>query len=394
MNRPQIPLITGVVLGLFASVYMIFISPFEIGTDFQAYYFAVQAWLSNGSIYAATPPNHPQYHFLYLPATLLWFLPLGILPKWWLAYIVMVLISATAALLFARSLIDVILDHGIELSNIDKILFCAFLLLSTFAAPNLLQGQVNLLLGIAIGAGLLFQQSGYSRRAGLLVGLAATLKLFPAVVGFWFIYKRDWVALLVSILTGITHIALSVAVFGLDTTTQFFTEILPQRFATEGGIRPESSFVTIRRPLSALLGLEGTALSLVALTIGVGIVVLVFWTAESDLEKLLGLLITILIAFPSYFLYLPILLYPLIPLLYIRADWGIVIGTVLLTATFSLEHVVSVLRLSPGEIANSLIGIATPFFSAMTLPLVGCLVLLAWLGLCARKQTGENGVHR
>lgn len=391
MIEKRTPLIIGASLGILSGIFLIFISPFEIGTDFKAYYYAVRSFLAGNDFYAAAPPNHPDYHFLYLPATLLWFLPFGLLPEWWMAYLLMVTISLGAAVAYSRTLIEFIEQYGMSIPWADKVLIAAFLILSTFAIPNLLQGQVNLLLGIAVGTGFILQLTEKSRKAGILIGMAATLKLYPSVLGVWFIYKRDWEALAAAIGVGILHIFVSIVVFGLDKTKEFFFEILPHRLSmgSSGGVSPDISLVTIRRPLSVLLGLEGNLLSVVALSTGGLIIAYTFWAVEDDLVKILGLVVAVIIAFPSYFIYLPLLLFPVVPLLYLEGDWLFAVGLGLLTATFTTEHVASILGFAPDAIANPLLAISTSILSIVTPPLIGALLLLAWIWLRISNQKQE-----
>lgn len=380
MIQQRSPLFIGIVLGLVAGVYMIFLSSFDIGADFKAYYYAARAWLNGGNIYSAASPTDPGKTFVYLPATLLWFLPFGLFPEWWQAYLFIFLISVIGSIWFAHMLIGVIEDRGVMLSRIDKGLIVSFLTLSTFSVPNLLHGQINLLLGVAIGAGLIAQVEKKPRLAGLLIGLAATIKLFPTIIGVWFLYKRDWQALGAAILTGLAHIILSVVVFGRETTATFFFEIIPQRFAanSSGGFPPDQSMITIRQPLSNVFGLNGVILSLVALTIGGIIVLSIFRFSDETLTKILALVIAMLISLPSYFIYTPIVIFPIVPLLYLRGDWVYSIGFILLTATFSLTHINSVLKFLPAGIFRISNSIIEPLMSIAYPSLIGSIILLIW----------------
>ena len=83
-------------------------------------------------------------------------------------------------------------------------------------------GQINVLLVLAV------LYAVYSTRwwlSGLLVGLAAGLKLTPAVAGLYFVGARRWAAVVFSAVVFFGTVALSALVVG-DQTRYYFTELL------------------------------------------------------------------------------------------------------------------------------------------------------------------------
>ncbi len=83
-------------------------------------------------------------------------------------------------------------------------------------------GQVNVLLVLAV------LYAVYSTRwwlSGLLVGLAAGVKLTPAVAGLYFVGARRWGAVVFSAVVFFATVALSALVVG-DQTRYYFTELL------------------------------------------------------------------------------------------------------------------------------------------------------------------------
>ena len=83
-------------------------------------------------------------------------------------------------------------------------------------------GQINVLLVLAV------LYAVYSTRwwlSGLLVGLAAGVKLTPAVAGLYFVGARRWGAVVFSAVVFFATVALSALVVG-DQTRYYFTELL------------------------------------------------------------------------------------------------------------------------------------------------------------------------
>lgn len=68
-------------------------------------------------------------------------------------------------------------------------------------------GQINILLMLLVVADLLLPRTPWPR--GLLIGLAAALKLTPAVFGLYFLLRRQWRDAAVSVLSGIGFSALA-----------------------------------------------------------------------------------------------------------------------------------------------------------------------------------------
>ncbi|WP_422750095.1 mannosyltransferase [Mycobacterium sp. WMMD1722] len=83
-------------------------------------------------------------------------------------------------------------------------------------------GQVNVLLVVAVLGAVLSSRWWLS---GLLVGLAAGVKLTPAVSGLYFVGARRWGAAVFSAVTFLATIGVSFLVVG-DQTRRYFTELL------------------------------------------------------------------------------------------------------------------------------------------------------------------------
>ena len=99
---------------------------------------------------------------------------------------------------------------------------------------NLLYGQFYVLLLLLITAACFSYLRGYRALAGALVALAATCKVFPLLLLVFFLQRRDWRALTSGVITGVSTVAISIAVFGLNAHRTWLQEILPWVMHGEG----------------------------------------------------------------------------------------------------------------------------------------------------------------
>ena len=98
---------------------------------------------------------------------------------------------------------------------------------------NLQYGQYYVLVLVLITGALCLYLRGYSRTAGLLITVACGLKIFPILFALYWLRKGDARALL-GIGLGITAVgALSIAVFGVDLSRLYLTQILPSALRGE-----------------------------------------------------------------------------------------------------------------------------------------------------------------
>lgn len=99
-----------------------------------------------------------------------------------------------------------------------------FALTAIIFAPvmeSLLQGQVNILILLLLSGAFYAGGREKSEVAGMLVGIAASLKIFPAFLFLYFILRRDWKALLSGILTiALVHVCI-VLFFGMPLITGY-----------------------------------------------------------------------------------------------------------------------------------------------------------------------------
>ena len=99
---------------------------------------------------------------------------------------------------------------------------------------NLLYGQFYVLLLLLIAAACFSYLRRHRVIAGVLVALAAACKVFPLLLFVFFLQRRDWRALTAGVITGISTVAISIAVFGLNAHRTWLQEILPWVMRGEG----------------------------------------------------------------------------------------------------------------------------------------------------------------
>ena len=116
---------------------------------------------------------------------------------------------------------------------------------------NLLFGQLYILLLLLLVAACWSYLRGLRVLAGALVALAATCKVFPALLFVFFLQRREWRALASGAVAGIAAVALSVAVFGWNVHRTWLFEILPWTLHGEG-LQPYTTSASISGVLHCL----------------------------------------------------------------------------------------------------------------------------------------------
>jgi hypothetical protein len=98
---------------------------------------------------------------------------------------------------------------------------------------NFLLGQyyILLLFLLTLACWLYLDQKRFA--AGLLVGLAAGLKIFPIIYFLLFIRKRDWRALTGGVVAFLGSLAASISIFGWELNRIYLSQVLPAAFRGE-----------------------------------------------------------------------------------------------------------------------------------------------------------------
>jgi hypothetical protein len=93
------------------------------------------------------------------------------------------------------------------------------------------QYYILLLFLLTLGCWLYLNQKRFM--AGVLVGLAAGLKIFPIVYLLLFLRKRDWRAFAGGIVASLSSVAVSILLFGWELNRTYLAQVLPATFRGE-----------------------------------------------------------------------------------------------------------------------------------------------------------------
>jgi alpha-1,2-mannosyltransferase len=180
--------------------------------DLEVYRFGVQAWLAGGDMYGPLPETsgHIALPFIYPPFAALLMVPLAIVP-WTLSWTLLLALSTLAlgAVLYvtarrlwpsggvagALSVTSILLPLAMAVQPGKDIDFDHPTVgLPPLALDPVLQtiefGQINLLLMALVAVDVLVARPKWPR--GVLIGIAAAIKLTPAVFILYFLLRRDY----------------------------------------------------------------------------------------------------------------------------------------------------------------------------------------------------------
>ncbi|RIV36744.1 glycosyltransferase family 87 protein [Micromonospora radicis] len=182
--------------------------------DLKIYMSAMDWWIAGNPLYDYVQPDRVQgeLYFTYPPFSALLLLPFAELR-----------LGATVAIFTGLTLLGVVvstkwlLDPVIRrhrLPYVFTLVVGALLVLGVESTRETITfGQINMLLVVLILADLLFAVPRNSRWAGVGIGLAAALKLFPGIFVIYLLATRRWRAAVVASATaaGATLLAAAVA---------------------------------------------------------------------------------------------------------------------------------------------------------------------------------------
>lgn len=381
-------LATGVVFGLRTAAVMWLGRADMFALNFKVYYYAAETAIAGGDFYAATPPDWPAYRFLYPPLSVLAFYPAAIPGNWMPGFVVhtagAVALGTAGAVLLGRY----IERAGRSISRLDYGLIAGFLVLSIHSVPSLFYGNVNVQLAALTVAGFVALDRGREELSGVAFALAAFVKVFPALFGVWFLRRRAWRAVAAAIGTGLGLLALGVPAFGVGTTRTYLEEALLPRNRAElfqGGLDPNSAYITLRRPLSvAFPEMNSTLLVALPFLLLAPVVLYLYTDLDDRVDRLVaihGTVTATLLALPSYFIYYVYLVFPLVALLYLMDDVparrAFVAGAFVANLSFTLNNAENVVRLLPEAVQPALFSVVRPVFTFMSPIEYGMLLMLA-----------------
>lgn len=233
-------------------------------------------------VYADQTPDFP-LPFTYPPFAAVVFYPLHLLPFGLVAFLWQV--GIIAALYGVVRLSQRLLGSG------DRRVAMLWTAVGIWIEPlrsTFDYGQINVVLVLAV------LYAVYSTRwwvSGLLVGVAAGLKLTPAVTGLYFLGARRWAAVVFSAVVFLATVGVSALVVG-DQTRRYFTELLGD--ADRVGPIGTSFNQSWRGGISRILGHDaGYGPAVVAGIVVTAVLAILAWRAIGGASDRLGAIVVV-----------------------------------------------------------------------------------------------------
>lgn len=257
--------IGGVVTFVIAPIRGTFAGEFE---DFRAYIGAANAVAHHTDLYAPfihQTPNVALSGFDYPPVVAFLLQPLAWVPATaaatlWLWLTVACTAAATCIAAFA------LLPRAwprVEIAALVTFLFSA-------ATYNYWHGQMNPVIFLLLAFALHAWVHGQQMRFGVLIGIAASIKLAPIVLVVLIVRRRWWRAAAACAITVAAGLALGVATLGTATLHEYITRVLPVLSAQDGWLYNQSISGAVSRLFGhAVLTPQAGSLAISIVTYGV-----------------------------------------------------------------------------------------------------------------------------
>ena len=188
--------------------------------DFSVYLDGTKAVLANQNPYQMK--FFDRYN--YSPAATLFFIPLTLIPENSAEFIFTTI--SILSLFFSVKIIFELLKI-----RIPAALFWLIFALALKTYPSkltLVLGQINLIiLGLVVGS-YYFKDRHFNAQSGISLGLATILKLTPAPLLIYFLFKKRWKIIWWFAITVTMLTAIGIAVFGWDLTYYYYFKTIPQ----------------------------------------------------------------------------------------------------------------------------------------------------------------------
>lgn len=392
----RVTLAWGILAGMGMLVYLLVTQPEMLGVNLETYLLAADRVADPSALYRVSPADHPALTWVYPPIVILSFVPAVWLQPWLPIELIYGSLLLVGGVLLGGIVIILVESRIRGLESIDRVLIIGFTTLGLHSAPSLYYGNLNPLLVFALGLALLSMERGQETRAGIFLALPAIVKIFPAAFGLWFLLKKSWRGMAGMLGTVILAGLASLGIFGLPVHRTYVLEaLLPRRRIGifDGGLNPDATYVTLRRPLAVLFPDLPHLLGPLALLLLLPIVVLIVRRADPETTTgsilvLHAIIVWVLLVLPSYTVYLLFAVPTLVALLFLLPTG---LGRTLVvagTASTTIPASVGPIREAFGS------GFPVDVFAALlttTSPqLVGLLLTLIGVALAA----GRPELHR
>jgi hypothetical protein len=394
-RRTRVLLALGILFGLGTLVSLPALRPEQLGLAARVYTTAAEAAVAGEPFYGVAPAGLPGYRFVYPPVVMLAALPAGLVGSATLTFVVLTAVSLAAGLGIAWLAIRETERAGLDLARSDRWLIAGFCCLSSYAAPTLVNGQLNLLLGLGLATGLVATERERATPGGAILALPATVKLFPATVGCYLLRRRRFRAVAAAIAAGLGLALVGLIAFGPDASLTYLTSVLSGEVQSGAFAADplDHGFLTVRRQLAALLPVPPAWLPAIAVAVVAPIVALSYRRVEGRLDRWFAVLATLvgtLLVLPLEGLYFPLLLFPLVPVLYHtpagRTRRLLVAGTVL-TLLGITPATLEALSASGLPLSTGVVAVAEPIFRVI---LPGTVGMWLWLGAAVHWQFADT----
>jgi alpha-1,2-mannosyltransferase len=234
--------IAGVVTFVIAPIRGTFTGEFE---DFGAYIAAAHSVVNHTDLYSQfihQPPNVALSGFDYPPVVAFFLQPLAWIPAtaaatlWlWLT----IVCTAVAAGIAAFALLPRTWPR-LEIAALVTFLFSA-------ATYNYWHGQMNPLIFLLLALALHAWVHGHQTRFGVLIGIAASIKLAPILLIVLIVRRRWWRAAAACAITVAVGVAVGVVTLGTATLHEYVTRVLPVLSAQDGWLYNQSISGVVNR---------------------------------------------------------------------------------------------------------------------------------------------------
>jgi alpha-1,2-mannosyltransferase len=183
--------------------------------DLEVYRVGGQTWLAGFELYSRqfpAPLPGPALPFIYPPFAAVLFSAVAFVP--WNVAVVFFLLISLAALYLSCMVVAKFFEQRNSVALLGAATIAAILVWAEPVRQTLGFGQINLLLMLLVAADCLVRHPRWPR--GTLIGIAAAIKLTPALFLLFFIARRQWRPVIVATASFLSANLLALAVAPAD----------------------------------------------------------------------------------------------------------------------------------------------------------------------------------